>query len=122
MDRQAAGTKAENIAADFLSAQGLQLLLRNYRRRAGEIDLVAREREVLVIAEVRTRSSDEYGGAAASVTTRKQARIRRAAMQLLQQNKDFARMPVRFDVLVVSDLDADTPKVEWIKHAFTSSR
>jgi putative endonuclease len=122
MDRQAAGRKAEDIAADFLRTQGLELLLRNYRRRAGEIDVVARDREVLVIAEVRTRANDEFGGAAASVTRRKQTRIKRAAMQLLQQNKDLARMPARFDVLVVSDLDADVPKVEWIKHAFNSSR
>jgi len=122
MDRQAAGRKAEDLAADFLESQGLTLHLRNYRRRAGEIDVVASERDVLVIAEVRTRATDEYGGAAASVTRRKQARIHRAAMQLLQANKNFARMPVRFDVLVVSDLEGDAPRVEWIKHAFMSTR
>jgi putative endonuclease len=120
MDRQEVGRWAEDIAADFLSTQGLKLLIRNYRRRRGEIDVVAQERDVLVIVEVRTRSSDEYGGAAASVTRQKQNRICRAAMQLLQQNKDFARMPVRFDVLVVSELETNAPKVEWIKHAFTS--
>jgi putative endonuclease len=119
MDRRhAAGRKAEDIAADFLTAQGLELLLRNYRRRRGELDVVARERDVLVIAEVRTRSSDEYGGAAASVGARKRGRIVRASLQLLQQRKDLARLPVRFDVLVVSELDGDAPKVEWIKHAF----
>lgn len=121
MDRQAAGRKAEDVAADFLSAQGLELLIRNYRRRRGELDLVARERDVLVIAEVRTRSSDEYGGAAASVIARKRQRIIHASLQLLQQRRDLARLPVRFDVLVVSDLESREPKVEWIKHAFDAT-
>lgn len=118
MDRHAAGRKAEEIAADFLSAHGLELLQRNYRSRRGELDVVARERDVLVIAEVRTRSSEDYGGAAASVGARKRGRIVRASMQLLQQRKDLAKLPVRFDVLVVSELETDAPRVEWIKHAF----
>lgn len=118
MDRQAAGRKAEDLAADFLKAQGLELLLRNYRRRRGELDVVAREREILVIAEVRTRSSNSHGGAAASVLVRKRRRIVNASLQLLQQRQDLARMPVRFDVVVISDIDAETPKIEWIKHAF----
>jgi putative endonuclease len=120
MDRAQTGRKAEDIAISFLSEQGLRVLLRNYRRRRGELDVVAQEREVLVIAEVRTRASDEYGGAAASITVRKQRRIVSAAKQLLQANKDWARLPVRFDVLVVSDLEADEPRVEWIKHAFNA--
>jgi putative endonuclease len=118
MDRAQTGRKAEDIAAGFLSEQGLRILLRNYRRRLGELDVVAQERDVLVIAEVRTRASDEYGGAAASVTCRKQRRIVCAAKQLLQENKDWALMPVRFDVVVVSEIESPEPKIEWIRHAF----
>jgi len=121
MDRQTAGRRAEDVAADFLSGQGLEILLRNYRRKRGELDVVAREREVLVIAEVRTRADDSYGGAAASVTPRKRGHIVQAAQQLLQQHKQFARMPVRFDVIVVSDIDSIAPSVEWIKHAFDAT-
>jgi putative endonuclease len=121
MDRQAAGRKAEDLAADFLTAQGLELLIRNYRRRRGELDLVARQRDVLVIAEVRTRSSDEFGGAAASVVPRKRRRIIHASLQLLQERRDLALLPVRFDVIVVSDLESSTPKLEWIKHAFDAT-
>src|SRR5882672_4924002 len=116
--RQRIGQAAEAIAADFLRAKGLEILERNYRRRLGELDLIARERDVLVIAEVRTRASNAYGGAAASVGIRKQRRLIRAASQLLQQRKDLARMPVRFDVIVVSDMAAESPHVEWIQHAF----
>jgi putative endonuclease len=82
--------------------------------------LVARTRDVLVIAEVRTRTRDTHGGAAASVNGRKQQRIIRAATQLLQQREDFALLPIRFDVIVVSGVDAESPKVEWIQHAFTA--
>src|ERR1700688_789656 len=116
--RQRIGQAAEGIAADFLRAKGLEILERNYRRRLGELDLIARERGVLVIAEVRTRASNAYGGAAASVDIRKQRRLIRAASQLLQQRKDLARMPVRFDVVVVSDISSKKPKIECIQHAF----
>jgi len=116
--RQLIGQAAENLAADFLRAKGLEILERNYRRRLGELDIVARVGDVLVIAEVRTRASDRYGGAAASVDPRKQQRIIRAASQLLQQRKDLARLRVRFDVIVVSNLASETPPIEWIQHAF----
>jgi putative endonuclease len=116
--RQLIGQAAENIAADFLRAKGLEILERNYLRRLGELDIVARHGDVLVIAEVRTRSSDRYGGAAASVDARKQQRIIRAASQLLQQRRDLARLRVRFDVITVSEMDREPPRIEWIQHAF----
>jgi putative endonuclease len=88
-------------------------LLRNYRGKVGELDIVARDGNTLVIVEVRRRSSDRFGGAAASVDWRKQQKIRRAAALLLSQRKDLAALPVRFDVI------ASGPKgMEWIKHAF----
>lgn len=118
MDRAVLGRSAEDIAAEFLTRQGLEVLLRNYRRRGGELDLVARDADVLVIAEVRTRSTDEFGGAAASVDGWKQHKIIRAATQLLQQRKDLARLRVRFDVIVVRGADGPRPTVEWLKHAF----
>jgi len=116
--QQRIGRRAEDIAADFLRAQGLEILERNYRRRLGELDIVARDGDVLVIAEVRSRASNRYGGAAASVDGRKQQRLVRAAAQLLQQRKDFSRLRVRFDVLAVSESAADGPKVEWLQHTF----
>lgn len=116
--RQRAGQRAEELAAGFLSSQGWEILGRNFRRRLGELDLIAHRDGVLVIAEVRTRAAARYGSAAASVDRRKQQRIVRAAQQLLQQRRDLARLPVRFDVIVVSDLDGAHPGIEWIRHAF----
>ena len=80
--RQRIGMSAEQAAAGFLQAQGAQILLRNYRCRCGELDIIARiGADELIIAEVRTRSSDAYGGAAASVDGGKRQRLIRAASQ-----------------------------------------
>jgi putative endonuclease len=116
--KQLIGQRAENIAAAFLRAQGLEILERNYLRRLGELDIVAREGDVLVIAEVRTRATNRYGGAAASVDSRKQQRLIRVTSQLLQQRKDLSRLRVRFDVLAVLDMGREMPRVDWIRHAF----
>lgn len=118
--KQLLGAAAEQIAAEYLRAQGLEILDRNFRRRLGELDIIARDGDVLVIAEVRTRSSDRFGGAAASVDPGKQTRLIRAAHQLLQQRRELSKLRVRFDVLVVAEVGEESPKVEWLRHAFST--
>ena len=119
--RQWLGNRAEEAAASYLQAQGALIVFRNFRCRCGELDIVARvgERE-LAIVEVRTRSSNAYGGAAASIDAGKRRRLIRAASRLLQQRKDLARLRARFDVIIVSDPCGNAPRVEWIKHAFSA--
>ncbi len=119
--KAAIGQNAEDIAAAFLEQQGLVVLMRNYRRKSGELDVVARDGDVLVIGEVRTRSSEAFGGAAASIDGWKRHKIIRAATQLLQQRNDLARLRVRFDVLVIHGASDAHPRVEWIKHAFEAT-
>ncbi len=115
------GNRAEEAAASYLRARGALVLLRNYRCRCGELDIVARLGESeLIIVEVRTRSSPAYGGAAASIDAGKRRRLIRAASRLLQQRKELARLRARFDVIVVSDPYGDTPQIEWIQHAFSA--
>jgi len=87
---------------------------RNYRTRQGEIDLVARDGDVLVFVEVRLRSGRGYGGAPASVTPHKQRRIQAAAQMYLRQ---FKRPPrCRFDVVALEGGD-----LRWIKAAFEAA-
>ena len=119
--RQRTGRRAEELAAQFLRAQGCAILHSNFRRRLGELDLIARAGGALVIAEVRTRANSRYGSAAESVDRRKQRRIARTAQQLLQRHPQLACLPVRFDVLVVIDPLGSAPRVEWIQHAFDCS-
>ena len=66
--RQDIGRRAEELAAQFLRDQGLEILARNYRRRLGELDIVARAADVLVVAEVRCRTTAACGGAACNST------------------------------------------------------
>jgi putative endonuclease len=113
MDRRQTGSRAENSAAAFLEAQGFIVVARNFLRRVGELDIVVRSGDLLVVAEVRTRASDDYGGAAASVGYAKQRRIAMTAALFLQQHRELARCRVRFDVLIVRD-----GNIEWLKHAF----
>ena len=118
--RQRLGSQAEDAAAAYLRAQGALILLRNYRCRCGELDIVAElVNGELAIVEVRTRSSDAYGGAAASVDAGKRQRLIRAASRLLQQRRDLARRRIRFDVIVVADPWGEA-RIEWIKHAFSA--
>jgi len=117
IDRIALGRAAEDRVAVALEERGATLLLRNYRRRCGELDLVARDGRTLVIVEVRMRSGEGFGGGAASVDRAKQRRIVLTARQLLQQRRDLAAMPVRFDVAVVTP-DPPSWRIEWIRHAF----
>jgi putative endonuclease len=113
MDRRQTGTAAENSAAAFLESQGFTIVARNFLRRVGELDVVARAGDLLIIAEVRTRGSDYFGGAAASVSRAKQHRIILTAGLFLDQRPELRGCRVRFDVIVVRD-----GRIEWLRQAF----
>ena len=74
-DRQALGRRGEDLAAQHLAAKGYEILARNWRCESGELDLVARDRNCLVMVEVRTRRGQKLGTPEESVTTAKQARL-----------------------------------------------
>ena len=75
----AAGPPGEDLACRLPAAEGLAILERNYRCRAGEIDIVARDGGVVVFVEVKERRSESHGTAVEAVTWRKRRRIVRAA-------------------------------------------
>ena len=107
--RAVAGRAAEAIAGRFLEARGLTIVARNFRTRRGEIDLIARDGATLVFVEVRFRRSASHGGAAASITAMKQARMVAAAqLYLLRQRGD---PPCRFDAILLDALDP--ARVDW---------
>jgi len=105
------GAAAEQIAADYLVRQGLILVARNFRCRGGEIDLIMRDGETLVFVEVRSRSRSDFGGAAASITASKQARIILAARHYLAQHSMDA--PCRFDAVLLQ-----AGQLQWLPAAF----
>jgi putative endonuclease len=120
--RKEAGAAAEDAALKHLSSYGLQLIARNYRCRGGELDLVMLEGKTLALIEVRYRSSEDFGGAAASVTWFKQRRLILAARHLITTRKDLRRYPARFDVVAVSGGNRQAPQIEWIRGAFILDR
>jgi len=116
-ERQRLGEQTEQLAAQLLQQAGFVILERNYRCRGGELDLVARRGATLVIAEVRLRSSDAFGGAAASITAAKRRRILHTTRHLLLYRPQLAALCVRFDALLAAS--AAGP-IEWIQAAFTA--
>lgn len=111
------GRHAEDAALAYLQRAGLTLLARNYRCKAGEIDLVLRDGDTLVLVEVRFRSATHFGGAAASITWRKQRRLLNAARHLLMSRTELRCHPVRFDVVAI-DNRISGGKMDWIRNAF----
>lgn len=107
------GAPAESQAAAFLEHQGLSILERNYRCRFGEIDLVARSGPVLIFVEVRARSSEDFGGAAGSITGAKRRRLVAAARHYLATHR--AQRECRFDVVLVRGREGN---IEWLANAF----
>lgn len=114
------GDHFEQRAEDFLIAEGMEVIGRNYRCRAGEIDLIAMHDKYLVFVEVRARSNKRYASAAASVDRRKQHRLVRSAQHFLQRHRQLTNFPCRFDVITFEPRQsgaAATPL--WIRSAFT---
>jgi putative endonuclease len=113
-----AGERAEQMALTHLQATGLKLLAQNYRCKMGEIDLVMLDGQVLTLIEVRFRRSNRFGGAAASVTRRKQRRLINAAKHLLMMHAGLRGYAARFDVVAIGHEPGGALKLDWIRDAF----
>ncbi len=104
--KQALGAHGEALAARHLVQRGMVVLDRNWRCPDGEIDLVLRDGPVLVVCEVKTRSSTDYGTPLEAVTSAKAARLRRLAAQWVAAH-DLRVSDVRLDLVgIVCPYDA----------------
>ena len=109
---RALGAHGEARAARWYEAQGFEVLDRNWRCRDGELDLVARRGDLVVICEVKTRTSDAFGHPEAAVGHAKRKRIRRLAARYLAETGRHSG-EVRFDVVAITG-----PNVEVFEDAF----
>ncbi len=116
--RQELGAAFERAAERHLTAAGLVVVARNFRCKAGELDLVCLEGEVLVIVEVRLRRRNDFGGALASVTAAKQRRLRRATLYFLLREPRWRGHRLRFDVVAARSVGAGAPAPLWVRDAF----
>lgn len=99
MNKRSLGSSKEELACTFLTEKGYTVVCRNYYTKAGELDIVARDRQTYVFIEVKYRSSTGYGNPLEAVTFAKQRRIRRAAQFYLLQNHISPNVYCRFDVI-----------------------
>jgi putative endonuclease len=114
--RQSIGRLGEDLACAELARRGYVIVDRRYRTRYGEIDIVARDGEVLVFVEVKARGGDAFGGAVDAVISWKQRRVARMAADYLAR-KHPETPPCRFDVVAV-DLSQGDPRVDVYAGAF----
>ena len=114
--QDSSGPRAEALVAAWLEVRGLVVVTRNWRCRFGEIDLVLQDGATVVFAEVRLRANPRFGGAAASIDARKQAKLVASAQLFLSARPALRTRPCRFDAVLLGDANGND--VEWIRNAF----
>ena len=113
---RATGIHGEQIAMSFLRRQGMEIVEMNYQYGHGEIDIIAKEGEILVFCEVKTRYSDEFGPPECAITERKQAQVRKTAVAYLYEH-EIREQICRFDVVAIKVRGKET-KINYLKNAF----
>ena len=112
-NKRETGTIKENLAAQYLTRQGVKILEHNFRCRQGEIDLIGRDGSYLVFFEVKYRKTARNGMPAEAVGYAKQQKIRYTAQFYLYSRRYRENMPCRFDVVsILGD------QISWIRDAF----
>jgi len=115
-ERQEFGRRAEDHACGFLKKRGYRIVERNYRTRAAEIDIIARQGGFLVFIEVKARKSLRKGSPREAVDLLKQKKIIFAATYYLKE-KNFIDVRVRFDVVAIHEINRGF-EIEIIENAF----
>ena|SRR3990172_12118469 len=110
------GKAGEEQAANFLCNSGYEVVARNYRWARGEIDIVARQNDLLIFVEVKTATNNAFGNPETWVNERKQKQIGMVAERYLQEN-EIVDMDCRFDVVAVSFKNKNW-QIKHIENAF----
>lgn len=118
-DKDRVGRFGEDYAAHWLWLEGgCRILYRNFRAPGGgEVDIVMRDADTLVFAEVKTRTSMEWARPAAAVDSPKQALILRGAREWMRL-LNWPDILFRFDIVEVLLTDGQPPTLTWLRHAF----
>lgn len=111
------GKAGENRAEVFLKHNGYKILVRNYRTKLGEIDIIAKDKNTVCFIEVKTRSDEKFGLPVESITNTKQRQIIKTATVYLKEN-NLLEKRARFDVVSVIGAE-EGQKIEVIKNAFS---
>ena len=113
-----AGKEGEEIALRHLKELGLAIIETNYRYgKSGEIDIIAKDGDVLVFCEVKLRKSDMYGDPEFGVTPRKQTQVRKLA-EIYLWDKQIENQECRFDVVAIKKYPGMKMEINYIPSAF----
>ena len=112
---QLMGERGELIARQHLEQAGLRYVDANVASKLGEIDLIMQEGATLVFVEVKLRRSEAYGGAVASITPSKLARLRKAIELYLQQHSTQAQKDCRIDAVLIQGT-GQSRRIEWLRN------
>lgn len=110
-NKRSIGTQYEALAESYLTKRGVQILERNYYFRGGEIDLIARDQEVLCFIEVKYRKTTAMGFPEEAIGSRKQQRMQRGAVRYLYEHGITEATPCRFDVISILNTE-----IRWLKN------
>jgi putative endonuclease len=98
---------AETVAKRHLLLSGYALLAENYSVRGGEIDLVMKDRDIIVFIEVRQRASESHGTAAETITPRKIQKLQKTALSFLVETFQRDDLSVRFDAVLITGTEKE---------------
>ena len=110
------GQQGEEIAVAYLKGEGYQIIERNYRCLFGEVDIVAKDRDMIVFVEVKSRKSVLFGDPQTAVSLEKQKKLCRISLKYLEERRIYP-CNARFDVVAVKMLPAGN-EIELIRNAF----
>lgn len=111
------GERGEEVAVAYLRGQGFRIVERNFRCKAGEVDIIARDGKTLVFVEVKTRRNLAYGPPQLAVTPFKQRQISKATLAWMARN-GYEGSGARFDVVAIILRDYEVPEIDHIRNAF----
>lgn len=113
--RQLLGRAGEDRAAAFLALQGFICLVRNWRCRAGEIDLIVQRGAEIRFVEVKTRKTTQYGSPEEAVTAVKLRHLRTAAERWIEENSRISAKNFQCDVVTLLYLEGGEEQISWIQ-------
>jgi putative endonuclease len=111
------GRRGEDLVATFVKTRGLTILCRNWRCREGELDILATDGDMLVVCEVKTRTSDEFGTPADAMNAKKIRHIKDATNRWLREYR-VPYVPVRYDLAEVWWPPEGKPHIQYRRDAF----
>ena len=110
------GNKAEDLAVDYLLEKGYQILVRNYRYLKAEIDIISEYNGVVVVIEVKARTTDAFIEPQEAVNKKKIKLLVSAADEFMKQNN--RNQEVRFDIISVLPNGENEYNINHIENAF----